>query len=137
MPPVYVNVRCCHCRVPPSGVVTCVSSSVPPPYCMVCDTPREVLYRWMTALPGGTQNAWQFYRDDAGDASRPVHYWTILYDQGTATLKMWFSYPNTGPFYGLPWAYEEYNTHYTISFYKLLGWTQDAAGNVYIAGVFT
>jgi len=92
---------------------------------------REIQNRWMTALPGGVQNLWQIVHDDSGDASRPVHYWTQIW--GSASVRTWYSYTNTGPFFGLPYYYIEYNSDLTVSLTKQFNWMHDAAANVYMS----
>src|SRR5205085_12206706 len=90
----------------------------------------EVLNRWMTASPGATTRQWTFYRDDGGDAARPIHLVGLLFDTGASTWKEWV-FSLSGPEYTLAGAYYEVKDGIVL-LTKGYTWERDAAGNTYL-----
>jgi hypothetical protein len=93
---------------------------------------REVRTRQMRAVTGGTLYTWNLTFDTANPK---WHAWAILADVGAGTQKQWWAGIDISPLGGLATKYEERDGAGAVLLRKEYGWTQDAAGNIYLNAV--
>lgn len=98
-------------------------------------TLREVQTRHLAKSSGATETSYGFYH--AGDdGNRTVHSWTTMGDQSGPEKAWWFQTEGPAWQIGLETGSEERMWGTAVQ-HRDLTWTQDAAGNPYVASVLT
>jgi len=105
------------------------------------ETMREVQNRYLTMNPGGTEiGPYALTRNDALDATLPLHSGVVLDDPGGIGEKAWTFSTTFGPTYPFVTRYEERPSAAQASqplLRKDYTWVTDSAGNAYISTVVT
>jgi RHS repeat-associated protein len=109
---------------------------------------REVQGRSAIWQAGAAPQSHSFYHDDAETVaySLPIHYWTAVYDWGANSWKFW-AFNLAAPSFPQALGYWENASlappnqpqigNWSALLYKSYLWTQDAAGNTYLAQTVT